>query len=422
MKIEVLENRFGFEPEDLFLVGKRVNNEKRNFLFISKLLGKHLEVFPDVCKAAGRLLASLRFPEISAEPMVEYLKRPVSVDKRVKQELENAVSVKEKVLILGFAETATGLGMSVAAAIRGSVYYTTTREELSEVPCLFSFEEEHSHATTHRFYDGLGTNFDEFDEILLVDDEITTGKSMLNLITQISAVSKVKKFGILTVLDWRNEEHRKKYEQMKQEKGISIAVYSVFSGSVTSEAGMIYEDTCEMLSNVKTRAISDFHSSMRVEYETKKGTRRSYYRDGGRFGVTQEQIQELEEECVAVAKEVSHVIGSEKPKKVLILGHGEDIYLPSRVASYIDSMHEVFFRTTTRSPIYVDGEIIKQKHSFLDEEGVQYYFYNKEEAEETYDCILFLEEFPLGVSFGDKVLPLVLWKEDGESEKLVSFL
>lgn len=393
MKIEVIENRFGFQPEELFLVGKRVNNEKRNFLFISKLLGKHLEVYPDVCKATGRLLASLRFPEISTEPMVEYLKRPVSVNQCVKQELGNAAAVKEKVLVLGFAETATGLGMSVAAAIRDSVYYTTTREELCEVPCLFSFEEEHSHATTHRFYDGLGTNFDDFDEILLVDDEITTGKSMLNLITQISEISNVKRYSILTILDWRDGDCREAYERVMKEKGISIQVYSVLAGRISSDDRTIYEDTCEVLSNESEGNVYSMNLPERTECLTKSGRIRSYYKNSGRFGVTWENIFALEEQCISIADYIQKHILRETGCKVLVLGEGEDIYFPSRIASHLGAYeHEVRFKTTTRSPIYCDGEIIKDKQKYTDEEGVTFYLYNKKRMEEEFDFILFLPE------------------------------
>ena len=57
MKINIRENIYGLDIEDLISVGYRVNNDKRNFLFISKLLGKHIEVKPDICKATGFLLA-----------------------------------------------------------------------------------------------------------------------------------------------------------------------------------------------------------------------------------------------------------------------------------------------------------------------------------------------------------------------------
>ena len=46
----IRKNNYNFSEEQLFVVGKRDNNKKRSFLFISKLLGKHLAVKPEVSK------------------------------------------------------------------------------------------------------------------------------------------------------------------------------------------------------------------------------------------------------------------------------------------------------------------------------------------------------------------------------------
>jgi len=56
--INIVENPYNLELNDLITLGKRANNAKRNFLFISKVLGKHLEVIPDICRAIGFILAS----------------------------------------------------------------------------------------------------------------------------------------------------------------------------------------------------------------------------------------------------------------------------------------------------------------------------------------------------------------------------
>ena len=57
----IRKNNYNFSEEQLFVVGKRDNNKKRSFLFISKLLGKHLAVKPEVVKATGFLLSSLKY-------------------------------------------------------------------------------------------------------------------------------------------------------------------------------------------------------------------------------------------------------------------------------------------------------------------------------------------------------------------------
>ena len=96
MDIKVKENRYNINLDDLIVLGKRINNSKRNFLFISKVLGKHIEVKPNICKEIGVKLASLIYGQDNDKIPYED---------------------KEKICVLGFAETATGLGMAVAIAI-----------------------------------------------------------------------------------------------------------------------------------------------------------------------------------------------------------------------------------------------------------------------------------------------------------------
>ena len=57
-----------------------------------------------------------------------------------------------KTVFIGFAETATGLGHAVFNHFEDAIYIHTTREEMLNMEPSFFFEEEHSHATSHRVY------------------------------------------------------------------------------------------------------------------------------------------------------------------------------------------------------------------------------------------------------------------------------
>ncbi len=59
--INIRENKCNLNLNDLIIMGKRINNPKRNFLFISKVLGKHIEAKPSICKEIGLKLARLIF-------------------------------------------------------------------------------------------------------------------------------------------------------------------------------------------------------------------------------------------------------------------------------------------------------------------------------------------------------------------------
>lgn len=387
MNINVDCNFLHFNLEDLMVVGKRANNPKRNFLFISKVLGKHLDVTPDVCKAAGFLLSSIAYGHDHQRKFVAYLKHQ---DFDVKPYF-TAEDTGSKVLVIGFAETATGLGMSAAAAIKNSTFYTTTREDV-DLQNLLTFEEEHSHATTHKMYSIDTLDFSQFDEIALVDDEITTGNSMLNLIRELHKKSGVKNYRILTILDWRGQEHWDKFNQVRKELGIRIDVNSILSGSFSSEDDTVYTGDEE-------HEIVSFTNAQRWElpklprhFCSSNGKMKSFLRDTGRFGIQHDSFARIEDTAKEIAEVINNRLGTNK--KILVVGHGENIYIPSRIASYLQG--DVKFRTTTRSPIFVDGEIIQSRHYFMDN-GVKYYFYNAGRAEADYDYVLFLNEFDLSV-------------------------
>ena len=137
MKINIKENIYGIDSEELFSIGYRNNNSKRNFLFISKVLGKHIEVRPDVCKVMGLLLASTIFGITNeTSTFINYIKGQRGEDEKVKEAMKLPYKTNEKVVVLGFAETATALGMAVASAIENSYYVTTTRENIQGIGSL----------------------------------------------------------------------------------------------------------------------------------------------------------------------------------------------------------------------------------------------------------------------------------------------
>ena len=102
----------------------------------------------------------------------------------------------ERVLVVGFAETATAVGAAVASAIAGAAYAHTTREDLSGgpggMPPVAEFLEEHSHARNQSLY--LGERFKDlsaYDRLVFVDDEITTGKTILNFLEGVGYAGRI---------------------------------------------------------------------------------------------------------------------------------------------------------------------------------------------------------------------------------------
>lgn len=377
--INIRENKYNLNLNNLIIMGKRINNNKRNFLFISKVLGKHIEAKPKVCKEIGLKLARLIF------------------DKEEKSYKNN-----EKVCVIGFAETATGLGMAVASYIKNCYYITTTRECITELKSIFKFEEEHSHATTHKCFPLDKDNLVNSEKIILVDDEITTGKSMINIIKELKKVTNAKNFIILSILDWRNEEYRKAYDELVNEENINLEVLSLISGDIKVKDTTTYIDTNDEVIN-DTADVLNYNVLDRINLKTSYEKEvESYLLYTGRFGVEFNEIEELEIKCKDIANRLQSLI--ESNEKILVLGHGENIYIPCRIASYIKG--DVYFKSTTRSPIYcedVDGYPIKEKHVFY-HKGVKYYFYNKSEIEKKYDKVILITEDDLNIKLTNNII------------------
>lgn len=156
-----------FDPDDMISVCKRENNSKRDFLFVNKYQGKHVP-----CKPSDTLR------------LFEDLRTAVTNDSRWVRD--------EKICVIGFAETATAIGAYIADNLPNKyVYYLqTTREESSE-PLIIDFKEEHSHATEQRLHGDL-QKLKKCDRILFVDDEISTGTTILNAVEQLNKIKNFK--------------------------------------------------------------------------------------------------------------------------------------------------------------------------------------------------------------------------------------
>lgn len=142
-----------YTEQELAAVAKRENNKKRSYLVVNRLQGKHVPVSPG---KALRMFGSL------AELLLEEYRG-------------------ERLLLIGFAETATAVGAAVAEKL-GALYIQTTREQIRDVE-YFYFSEQHSHATEQKLVkDDLDRVMERVDRIIFIEDEITTGNTIRNII------------------------------------------------------------------------------------------------------------------------------------------------------------------------------------------------------------------------------------------------
>jgi len=168
-------------------------SSKRKFLLVSKILGKHYPVTPRMMSWSYRALARA------------VLK----------------IGIGHSSLWIGMAETATGLGYGVfeaacQAGMENALFIQTTRYHLNNTERL-EFEEAHSHATDFfLYYPDKPEHRKQFltaQTLVLIDDEISTGKTFLRLIKAYQAVNpELHKVFIVSLVNFAHPDDRASLE------------------------------------------------------------------------------------------------------------------------------------------------------------------------------------------------------------------
>lgn len=152
-----------YTANDVLKVAKRLNNTRRKYLLVNPLQGKHLPTKPS---AVLEMMSAL--------------------GARAAEKFSSAR------LVIGFAETATAIGAVVAKNLSDKCFYLqTTRENFDGE--FVEFLEEHSHAPEQKLYaENLSELIKKTPAIIFVDDELSTGKTLLNIVRQLK-----RKFPVL---------------------------------------------------------------------------------------------------------------------------------------------------------------------------------------------------------------------------------
>ncbi|USK60484.1 phosphoribosyltransferase family protein [Peribacillus asahii] len=408
VEVNVLQNPYQFELSQLFQMATRIN-KRRSFLFVSKVLGKHLAVDPNIPLVVGKLLA-MRYVELVhgvKDPRMQAVVHALQTKSRLSEVLADIerqpILLDQPLTVMGFAETATALGHAVFSAFgEQTKYIHTTREQIQELTSVINFEEEHSHATSHRVYASNSAFFDNDSEVVLVDDEITTGKTAINIIrTMKEQYPQKTRFTVVSILDWRSHEHRERYEQLEEELNITIHTVALLDGMITvSGEPVLSKENQSIRSSYLEPTLSFLPSDNDVKTSEIKGitsistdgtvNRSPYLLATGRFGLTRAEESLYSNELQAVAE---YVKKQRKGSRTLVIGTGEFMYVPMKIAAQLGE--NVFFQSTTRSPIYqrdIESYTIQQKFSFDSPEntGTTNFLYNIKQNQ--YDELIILVE------------------------------
>ena len=338
-----------FEVENFIKIAKRENNKKRNYLVINALQGKHIPVKPSE--------AFSMFEELAL---------------KIKKRYQN-----ENLLLIGFAETATAIGAAVASYCN-TLYMHTTREILENVKFIY-FSEQHSHATEQKIVqDDIDNIKDKIDRIVFVEDEVTTGKTILNIIDILNkCYPQIKQYAVASLLNGMNDEAIYLYKQ----RGIDLNyIVKTNHENYVQIAEQYIEDGMYV-------TLDQLKAAGNIQYKM-------FYINGYMDARRMVEIKQYNENIEKFFSDIKKEIHFCEYKSVLVLGTEEFMYPALVIAQKIEKMvSKVRFHATTRSPIAVSTEKTYPLHTRYELESL----YDKKRKTFIYDlckydCVLVITD------------------------------
>lgn len=362
----------GAQAQDYFSVVAR-DNPRRAFLFLSKLLGKHVPVSPTVMRETYHKLAT---------------------------QLQQ-LHLSDSYLFVGMAETATALSQGVydawledvqegtslppSSLPPSSVFVSTTRYYFADKQRI-EFEEAHSHAPAIGLYvpddKKLKSHFMSAKTLVVIDDELSTGKTVVALVKALLSQGLPLERVITVVLTDFSQAHDAEMRQALSP--IALERVSLLQGQWQFKAN-------PKANNAPHVTNSDLNSDLAKAQTDKKillpANAPSKGNQMARLGT--QTVSVLSE---AVKQQCQKFLGNSQ--RILVLGCGEYMYPPYLLAHYLTTLGvDAYFCATTRSPIKVWGDI-RHRHCWSDPygEGVNNYLYNYHR--EKYDDVWLISELP----------------------------
>lgn len=350
-----LEKSDSYQLEDLLGFAQRIN-PKRAFLFVSKVLGRHIPVAPSTMRDAFTDLASL-VPDDLPEP----------------------------ILVIGMAETAVGLSAGVHQALQtrypNALLLNSTRHAQhgsdNNHALLTTFSEDHSHASQHLIYQSADkatqAQLLASKTLIMVDDEASTGNTCVNVVTALrnAGLDQLQQVHLTTLVDWSLNQQQDSGDVVsdqiaKRLPNIKFQRHHLLSGAWTwadapnpEPITMPSVDTTEAGSHM----LGDTGNWGRFPtLDSINGFDNYLFRFQTAFNVFNDQVQFEKEQF---DKE-------QLPQRILVLGSNEFVWLPFLLAEWLETQTQnstVNFSALTRSPIALGGAITTML-SFSDNYGL----------------------------------------------------
>ncbi len=393
---KITGDKSAYQLADLLDFAQRIN-PKRAFLFVSKVLGRHIPVAPSTMRSAFTDLATL-IPDNLPEP----------------------------ILVIGMAETAVGLSAGVHQALQtrypNALLLNSTRhaqhdaidENNSTDALLTTFSEDHSHASQHLIYQSRDTDIQAqllaSKTVIMVDDEASTGNTCINVVTALreAGLTQLEQVHLTTLVDWSLQQNQ-----------AQVGMNDTGSDKIASRLPNIDFYRHHLLSGAWqwTDAPNPEPIIMPSVDTTAAGSQPILHTGNwGRFPTLdstdgfESYLKRFKKAFALFNKQESHnqqdrfdqsfFAQDQLPKKILVLGSNEFVWLPFLLAQWLEQTthknsveHDVKFSALTRSPIALGGAITTIL-SFSDNYGLGMtnFVYNVEPS--AWDLIVLCVETP----------------------------
>jgi len=352
-----IEQSNHYQLEDLLGFAQRIN-PKRAFLFVSKVLGRHIPVAPSAMRHAFTDLANL-VPDDLPEP----------------------------ILVIGMAETAVGLSAGVHQALQTrypqALLLNSTRHaqhddshDKSSHSLLTTFSEDHSHASQHLIYQSADrvtqAQLLASKTLIMVDDEASTGNTCVNVVTALrnAGLTELEQVHLTTLVDWSLNQNQAPVDVddniSARLPNIDFHRHHLLSGawtwtdapnpeSITMPSVDTTEAGSQPLGNTgnwgrfPTLDSTDSFDNYLMKFQAA-------------FNLFNQRAQSEKEQFD----------NEQLPQRILVLGSNEFVWLPFLLAEWLETQTQnatVEFSALTRSPIALGGAITTML-SFSDNYGL----------------------------------------------------
>lgn len=327
-----------YTEAELVRIAKRENNTRRKYLVVNRLQGKHIPVSP---KEALQMFRSLA-------------------------ELIKEAYPSERLLMVGFAETATAIGAAVAIECQAA-YMQTTREVIDGVDYLY-FSESHSHATEQKL---VKTDLDKIigktDRIVFIEDEVTTGNTILNIVRLIQKTyAQPVSFAVASILNGMNEEALENYKNLK----IPVHYLVKTAHDTYTEIAEQYQadGTCHICTKPQEKEVEQQKEvQQQIEMQQTKEAQQPIEVQEISGWINARRLHTADtykQACEQLWQEIQQKFGytkytkeTETGRRILVLGTEEFMYPALYVGAKLEEAgYTVRMHATTRSPIAVSKE------------------------------------------------------------------